>query len=42
VSRGGQVMPCEYANGDYFLVAGWQADILFGGNVNNGYAQVGI
>ena len=36
VNRGGQVMPREYANGDYFLVSGWQGDIPFGGRANNG------
>jgi hypothetical protein len=36
VNRGGQVMPREYANGDFFLVSGWQGDIPFGGRANNG------
>ncbi|WP_144312294.1 alpha/beta hydrolase domain-containing protein [Terriglobus saanensis] len=36
VNRGGAAMPREYANGDYFLISGWQADIAFGGRAISG------
>ena len=31
VNRGRSQMPREYANGDYFLLSGWQGDLVFGG-----------
>ena len=36
VNRGGAAMPREYANGDYFLISGWQGDIAFGGRAISG------
>jgi hypothetical protein len=36
VNRGGEVIPREYSNGDFYLVSGWQGDIPFGGKANNG------
>jgi hypothetical protein len=36
VNRGKSIMPREYANGDYFLVSGWQPDIPFDGPAISG------
>lgn len=36
VNRGKSIMPREYANGDFFLVSGWQGDIPFDGPAISG------
>lgn len=36
VNRGGDPLTREYARGDFYLVSGWQGDILFGGTTGNG------
>jgi hypothetical protein len=36
VNRGSAAMPREYANGDFFLLSGWQGDIAFGGRAISG------
>jgi hypothetical protein len=36
VNRGGDPLPREYANGDFYLLSGWQGDILFGGTSGSG------
>ncbi|RXH58930.1 alpha/beta hydrolase domain-containing protein [Granulicella sibirica] len=36
VNRGSPALPREYANGDFFLVSGWQGDIPFEGRTSGG------